>query len=78
MARKDIPDAKEKIKLWLDTANQVLLETHRSQKFLDAQRQLLRDGMDFMLAEREFVEALVEPAGLPDPNRDRRGSSLDL
>jgi|KBSSwiStaDraftv2_1062776.scaffolds.fasta_scaffold280632_2 polyhydroxyalkanoate synthase subunit PhaE len=61
----DIPDAKESLKLWLDTANQVLLETHRSEKFLDAQRQLLRDGMDFMLAEREFVEALVEPAGLP-------------
>lgn len=60
-----VPDAKESLKLWLDTANQVLLETHRSQKFLDAQRQLLRDGMDFMLAEREFVEALVEPAGLP-------------
>lgn len=62
---RTIPDAKETLKLWLDTANQVLLETHRSQTFLDAQRQLLRAGMDFMLAEREFVEALVEPAGLP-------------
>src|SRR5262249_17944905 len=31
---KDMPDAKESLKLWLDTANQVLLETHRSQKFL--------------------------------------------
>jgi polyhydroxyalkanoate synthase subunit PhaE len=62
---KNLPDAKESLKLWLDTANDVLLETHRSQKFLDAQRQLLRDGMDFMLAEREYVEALVEPAGLP-------------
>jgi hypothetical protein len=61
----DIADAKEALKVWLDIANQVLLETHRSQKFLDAQRQLLRDGMDFMLAEREFVETLVEPAGLP-------------
>jgi hypothetical protein len=61
----DMPDAKESLKLWLDVANQVLLETHRSEKFLDAQRQLLRSGMDFMLAEREFVEALVEPAGLP-------------
>ena len=60
-----MPDAKESLKLWLDVANQVLLETHRSEKFLDAQRQLLRSGMDFMLAEREFVEALVEPAGLP-------------
>jgi hypothetical protein len=61
----DIPDAKESLKLWLDTANQVLLETHRSEKFLDAQRQLLRDGLEFMLTEREFIEGLVEPAGLP-------------
>lgn len=62
---KGMPDAKESLKLWLDTANQVLLETHRSEKFLEAQRRLLRDGMDFMLAERELVEALVEPIGLP-------------
>lgn len=64
-AGKDIPDAKEALKLWLDIANQVLLETHRSERFLDAQRRLLRDGLDFMLAERDFVEGLVEPAGLP-------------
>lgn len=60
-----MPDAKESLKLWLDTANQVLLETQRSEKFLAAQRRLLRDGMEFMLAERELVEALVEPIGLP-------------
>jgi polyhydroxyalkanoate synthesis regulator phasin len=60
-----MPDAKESLKLWLDTANDVLLETHRSEKFLEAQRRLLRDGMEFMLAERELVEALVEPIGLP-------------
>ena len=30
-----------------------------------AQGELLRQGMDFLLAEREMVEALVEPAGLP-------------
>jgi hypothetical protein len=60
-----MPDAKESLKLWLDTANQVLLETHRSEQFLEAQRRLLRDGMDFMLAERELVESLVEPVGLP-------------
>ena len=38
--------------------------TGRSE-FLTAQSQLLRQGMDFLLAEREMVEALVEPAGLP-------------
>jgi hypothetical protein len=59
------PPAKEALQLWLDTANETLLETHRSEAFLTAQRRLLRSGMDFLLAERELVETLVEPAGLP-------------
>ncbi|HSK35512.1 MAG TPA: poly(R)-hydroxyalkanoic acid synthase subunit PhaE, partial [Actinomycetota bacterium] len=56
---------KDALKLWLDVANRTLLETHRSERFLAAQAELLRHGMDFLLAEREMVEALVEPAGLP-------------
>ena len=52
-------------RLWLEIANQTLIETHRTPEFLEAQQQLLAHGMDFLLAEREFVEALVEPAGLP-------------
>lgn len=56
---------KDALKLWLDVANRTLLETHRSERFLAAQADLLRHGMDFLLAEREVVEALVEPAGLP-------------
>jgi hypothetical protein len=58
-------DPKEALKLWLDMANRTLLETHRSERFLTAQGELLRHGMDFLLAEREMVESLVEPAGLP-------------
>ena len=57
--------AAEALKLWLEVANQTLLETHRSERFLAAQSQLLRHGMDFLLAEREMVETLVEPAGIP-------------
>jgi hypothetical protein len=60
-----VPQPKEPIKLWLDLANQTLLETHRSPRFLEAQRELLRHGMDFLLAQREMVEDLVGPAGLP-------------
>ena len=56
---------KEALKLWLEIANRTLLETHRSEPFLHAQGELLRHGMDFLLAEREMVESLVEPAGLP-------------
>ncbi len=58
-------DPKEALKVWLDIATQVLIETHRSPEFLEAQQQLLRAGLDFMLAEREFVETLVKPMGLP-------------
>jgi polyhydroxyalkanoate synthesis regulator phasin len=55
----------EALKLWLEVANRTLLETHRSAPFLQAQGELLRHGMAFLLAEREMVESLVEPAGLP-------------
>ena len=57
--------AKDALKAWLDIANETLMRTHRSTPFLEAQRQLLRAGMDFLLAERKLVEQLVEPAGLP-------------
>jgi polyhydroxyalkanoate synthase subunit PhaE len=55
----------EALRLWLDVANRTLLETHRSEPFLAAQGELLRHGMAFLLAEREMVEGMVEPAGLP-------------
>jgi polyhydroxyalkanoate synthase subunit PhaE len=51
--------------MWLEIANEILMKSHRSTAFLEAQRQLLRAGMDFLLAERKLVEQLVEPAGLP-------------
>jgi hypothetical protein len=53
------------LKLWLETANTTLLETQRSPSFLQAQRKLLRCGMEFLLTQREVVEHAVEPAGLP-------------
>ena len=56
---------KDALRLWLDIANRTLLETHRSERFLTAQGELLRHGMDFLLGERELIEGLVEPAGLP-------------
>jgi len=57
--------AKDAHKVWLAIADKTLMETHRSEPFLDAQRRLLRAGMEFLLAERKFVEQLVEPAGFP-------------
>ena len=57
--------AKEALKIWLELANETLMRTHRTPEFLEAQRKLLRAGMEFLLAERKLVEQLVEPAGLP-------------
>jgi polyhydroxyalkanoate synthase subunit PhaE len=57
--------SKQALRLWLEIADKTLIETHRTPEFLEAQQQLLAQGMDFLLAEREFVEILVEPAGLP-------------
>jgi hypothetical protein len=62
---KGLRPGKKALEVWMDIANQTLVETHRSAEFLTAQRELLRTGMDFLLAEREFVEKLVEPPGLP-------------
>ncbi|HSU34682.1 MAG TPA: poly(R)-hydroxyalkanoic acid synthase subunit PhaE [Propionibacteriaceae bacterium] len=56
---------KDALKVWLEIANDTLMASHRSTPFLEAQRQLLRAGMDFLLAERKLIEQLVEPAGLP-------------
>lgn len=61
----EVLPAKDALKTWLDIANEVLVKSHRSPAFLEAQRTLLRAGMDFLLAERKLVEQLVEPAGLP-------------
>ena len=62
---RQLLQAKDALKIWLDIANETLMKSHRSTAFLEAQRQLLRAGMDFLLAERRLVEQLVEPAGLP-------------
>jgi polyhydroxyalkanoate synthase subunit PhaE len=56
---------KEALKDWLAIADEVLTKTHRTSEYLEAQRRLLGAGMAFLLAERELVELLVEPAGLP-------------
>lgn len=62
---EEVPTGRAALKTWLDISNDVLLETQRSEGFLAAQRQLMRDGLDFMLVQREFVEALTGPIGLP-------------
>jgi polyhydroxyalkanoate synthase subunit PhaE len=62
---KGLRPGKEALEVWMDIANRTLVEMHRSAEFLTAQRDLLRTGMDFLLAERQIFEQLVEPVGLP-------------
>jgi hypothetical protein len=50
---------------WIKTANETLLEVHRSPEFLEAQRRVTRSATDYRLAEREIAEAYCEMHHLP-------------
>ena len=51
--------------LWLATANKALLEMHRSDEFLEAQRKMTRSSTEYRLAEREIAEAFCEIHHIP-------------
>ena len=58
-------DAGDHLKRWLDIANEELIATQRTNEFLDAQRKLLRAGVDYKLRERELIEAWCERHAMP-------------
>ncbi|WP_136443869.1 poly(R)-hydroxyalkanoic acid synthase subunit PhaE [Pacificoceanicola onchidii] len=58
-------DAGDHLKRWLDIANEELIATQRTGDFLDAQRKLLRAGVDYKLRERELVEAWCARHAIP-------------
>ena len=45
---------RELIDVWIQVANDTLLETHRTPEFLEAQRRLTRSGAECRLQEREI------------------------
>ena len=51
--------------LWLATANKALVEMHRSEEFLEAQRMMTRASTEYRLAEREIAEAFCEAHHIP-------------
>ncbi len=55
----------ELIQNWLQIANEELTKTQRTKRYLDAQRQLLRAGVDYRLKEQELVEKWCETHSLP-------------
>ena len=51
--------------LWLSVANRMLLEMHRSEEFLEAQRRMTRSSAEYQLAEREIAETFCEMHHIP-------------
>jgi hypothetical protein len=56
---------------WLEVANETLIEVHRSDEFVEAQRRMLRSASDYRLQERKRqLRALQRDKGaaLPPPS----------
>ena len=66
-ARGDAPlkSVRELLTLWGETANDVLLETQRSEVFLQTQREVLKASTDLRLTQRAIAEFYSEMFGYP-------------
>jgi polyhydroxyalkanoate synthase subunit PhaE len=60
-----ITSGRAMLDLWLATANKALLEMHRSEEFLEAQRRMTRSSTEYRLAEREIAEAFCDVHHIP-------------
>jgi polyhydroxyalkanoate synthase subunit PhaE len=60
-----IKTGRQMLDLWLATANKSLVEMHRSDAFLEAQRKMTRSSTEYRLAEREIAEAFCEMHHIP-------------
>ena len=60
---------------WLAVANDTLIEVHRSDEFIEAQRRMLRAASDRHLQERKIAEAWCEAVARADAQRSRRASA---
>jgi hypothetical protein len=58
-------DAKAALALWTETANQQLLETQRSEKFLQTQAEMIRATTALRMAQQELVEHFGKQYGFP-------------
>jgi poly[(R)-3-hydroxyalkanoate] polymerase subunit PhaE len=56
---------RELLALWVETANTVLLETQRSEAYLNSQRELLKASTDLRLAQQEVAEFYSQMFGYP-------------
>lgn len=58
-------DAKAALVLWTETANWQLLETQRSEPFLQTQAAMIRAGTELRMAQQELVEHFGRQYGFP-------------
>jgi polyhydroxyalkanoate synthase subunit PhaE len=56
---------REVLALWVETANNVLLETQRSETYLKSQREILKASIDLRLAQQEMATFYSEIFGYP-------------
>jgi len=56
---------REVLALWVETANEVLLETQRSEAFLETQRDLVKASSELRLAQQDLAEFYSEMFGYP-------------
>jgi len=59
------PDAKAALALWTDIANRELLETQRSEPFLQTQAAMIRASTELQLAQQDLVEHFARQYGFP-------------
>lgn len=59
------PDPKATLALWTETANRQLLETQRSETFLQTQAAMIRASTELRLAQQELVEHFGRQFGFP-------------
>lgn len=62
---RNLASWREVAALWVETANEVLLETQRSERFLASQRELLKASTDLRLAQQEVAAFYGDLFGLP-------------
>ena len=58
-------EVKEALDAWLKVANAELLETQRSPEFMDAQRRLMRAGVEIKARQRETSETWCDNWQMP-------------
>lgn len=58
-------DGKAALSLWIETANRQLLETQRSERFLETQAAMIRATTDLRMAQQDLVEHFGKQYGFP-------------